>query len=216
MDFDTLKARQRKERENHPPNLALRVHRSLSWLGRAEKTEDVDGRFIFLWIAFNAADATEIDENSRLSEQETFKAFLGKLSDLDKQGRVRDLVWKEFSGSIRILLDNQFVFHSFWEFQRGKISEADWQARFASGRKQAQVALASNDSTAVLAVVFNRIYVLRNQLMHGGATWNSQVNRDQLRDCANLLGKLVPLVIEIMLDNPHTLWGDASFPVVQG
>ena len=55
VDFDTLKARQRKERENHPPNLALRVHRSLSWLGRAEKTEDVDGRFIFLWIAFNAA-----------------------------------------------------------------------------------------------------------------------------------------------------------------
>lgn len=215
MDFNTLKARQRKERENHPPNLALRVHRSLSWLGRAEQADDVDGRFIFLWIAFNAAYATEIDESSRLSEQETFKAFLSKLSELDKQGRISDLVWKEFSGSIRILLDNPFVFHSFWEFQRGKISEADWQNRFASGKRQAQVALASNDSAAVLGVVFNRIYVLRNQLMHGGATWNSQVNRDQLRDCVNLLGKLVPVVIEIMLDNPHTLWGDASFPVIQ-
>ena len=215
MDFNTLKARQRKERENHPTNLALRVHRSLSWLDRAEQADDVDGRFIFLWIAFNAAYATEIDESSRLSEQETFKAFLSKLSELDKQGRISDLVWKEFSGSIRILLDNPFVFHSFWEFQRGKISEADWQNRFASGKRQAQLALASNDSAAVLGVVFNRIYVLRNQLMHGGATWNSQVNRDQLRDCVNLLGKLVPVVIEIMLDNPHTLWGDASFPVIQ-
>lgn len=215
MDFNTLKARQRKERANYPTNLALRVHRSLSWLDRAEQADDVDGRFIFLWIAFNAAYATEIDESSRLSEQETFKAFLSKLSELDKQGRISDLVWKEFSGSIRILLDNPFVFHSFWEFQRGKISEADWQNRFASGKRQAQLALASNDSAAVLGVVFNRIYVLRNQLMHGGATWNSQVNRDQLRDCVNLLGKLVPVVIEIMLDNPHTLWGDASFPVIQ-
>jgi hypothetical protein len=44
--------------------------------------------------------------------------------------------------------------------------------------------------------------------MHGGATWGSSVNRDQIRDCVNILGKLVPLVIEIMLDHPDTLWGD--------
>jgi hypothetical protein len=50
--------------------------------------------------------------------------------------------------------------------------------------------------------------------MHGGSTWNSSVNRDQIRDCGNLLGKLVPLVIEIMMDNVNTLWGDACYPVV--
>lgn len=89
VDFNTLKARQRLERETHQPNLALRVHRALSWLNKSEQTEDDDGRFIFLWIAFNAAYATEIDENSRLSEQETFKAFLGKLCDLDTKGRIQ-------------------------------------------------------------------------------------------------------------------------------
>lgn len=47
-----------------------------------------------------------------------------------------------------------------------------------------------------------------------GATWNGRVNRDQLRDCCNLLGKLVPLIIQIMLDNPDTLWGDANYPVI--
>jgi hypothetical protein len=41
------------------------------------------------------------------------------------------------------------------------------------------------------------------------------VNRDQLRDGGNLLGKLVPLIIELMMDNPATLWGDACFPVVK-
>ena len=66
----------------------------------------------------------------------------------------------------------------------------------------------------VLSVVLSRIYTLRNQLIHGGATWNSAVNRDQVRDCGNLMGKLVPIVIEIMLDHPETLWGEAVYPVI--
>ena len=35
-----------------------------------------------------------------------------------------------------------------------------------------------------------------------------------MRDCTNLLGKLVPLIIESMMDSPDTLWGDACYPVV--
>lgn len=51
--------------------------------------------------------------------------------------------------------------------------------------------------------------------MHGGTTWDSSINRSQLRDCSSLLGKLVPMIIELMLNNPDTLWGDACYPVVQ-
>jgi len=80
---------------------------------------------------------------------------------------------------------------------------------------RAHRALAERDTVTVLGVVLSRIYTLRNQLMHGGATWNSSVNREQIRDCTNLLGKLVPLVIEIMLDHPETRWGDACYPVVE-
>lgn len=80
MDHSNLKARQRAERATWHPNLNLRVHRALSWLDRAERAgADPDARFIFLWIAFNAAYATDIDERYRLSEQETFQAFLQKL-----------------------------------------------------------------------------------------------------------------------------------------
>lgn len=215
MDFQTLKARHRLERDTHHVNLTLRVHRSLSWLQRAEQADDADGRFVFLWIAFNAAYATDIDENYRLSEQETFRAFLRKLCDLDQGRQIEKLVWSEFSGSIRVLLDNQYVFQSFWDYQNGKISEQQWTERFADGRRRAQAALAQRDTAEVLAVLFNRIYTLRNQIMHGGATCDSSVNRPQLRDCSSLLGKLVPLIIELMLDNPDTLWGDACYPVVR-
>ena len=214
MDYQSLKTRQRIERDAHHPNLAIRIHRALSWLQRAEQADDVDGRFVFLWIAFNAAYATDIDEQYRLSEQEAFKAFLHKLCVLDSEHVIEKLVWSEFSGSIRALLDNPYVFQSFWEFQNGKISEAEWEERLRNGKRAAHHALSERDTAKVLGILFNRIYTLRNQLMHGGATWNGRVNRTQLRDCTKLLGKLVPLIILLMLDNPDTLWGDACYPVV--
>jgi hypothetical protein len=30
-----------------------------------------------------------------------------------------------------------------------------------------------------------------------------------------LLGKLVPVILTVMMDNPDSLWGDACYPVVQ-
>jgi hypothetical protein len=218
MEHERLKARQRAERHAHPTNLALRVHRALSWLHRAEQLEsggDPDGQFLFLWIAFNAAYATEIDEKYRDSEQQTFRVFLQKLTELDA-GRKRfdALVWQEFPNSIRVLLDNPYVFADFWRFRNGTLTEADWKQNFDAANRAAHKALGRQDTVTVLSVVLSRIYTLRNQLVHGGATWNSSVNREQVRDCTHLMAKLVPLVIEVMLDHPQALWGDAVWPVV--
>ncbi len=216
MNHATLKARQRAERHHHPTNLALRAHRALSWLERAEQTvDDPDSKFIFLWIAFNAAYATQIDERYRLSEQATFQAFLEKLLSLDTHEHFKELVWTEFSGGIRVLLDNPYVFQDFWNFHNGSLSEGEWKARFERANAAARSALGKQDTQTILGIVLSRMYTLRNQLMHGGATWNSAVNRDQIRDCVNLLSKIVPLVIELMLDHPETLWGDACYPVVK-
>jgi len=212
LEHAALKQRHRLVRDGHPTNLTLRIHRALSWLNRAEQAEDADGKFIFLWIAFNAAYAQELDDH--ISDKATFTAFLQKLCDLDTGKRIDGLIWKEFSGSIRTLLDNPYVFHLFWEFQRGRIDEGEWKDRFASAKKSAQIALASGNTPALLSVMFNRLYTLRNQLIHGGATWDGKVNRDQLRDCTRLLGKLVPVIIAVMMDNPNALWGEAVYPVV--
>ena len=218
MDYERLKERQRAERHGYPENLGLRVHRALSWLHRAEQLAnagDVDGEFIFLWIAFNAAYATDIEEKYRESEQQTFRGFLEKLTELDKARKRFDaLVWTEFPKSIRVLLDNRYVFADFWYWQNGSLSEAEFQDKFAAANHAAKVALGRQDTVTVLSIVLSRIYVLRNQLVHGGATWDSSVNREQLRDCTNFMAKLAPLVIEVMMDHPQTLWGQGTYPVV--
>ena len=64
--------------------LGLRVHRALSWLRRAELCEgDEDARFIFLWIALNAAYADEIQQDADEAEQVTLQRFLKRLVSLD-------------------------------------------------------------------------------------------------------------------------------------
>lgn len=215
MNYEELKSRHRGERDRYHPNLRLRVHRALSWLKRAEEAEDLDGQFIFLWIAFNAAYATEIDEPYRTSEQSSFRSFLEKLSGLDGCHQLEELAWTEFPKSIRVLLGNRYVFQSFWDFHNGKLTRDEWESQFDRARVAAQTALGKQDTPTVLGIALNRIYTLRNQLMHGGATWNSSVNRDQLRDCVALMKKLVPAILTIMMDHPDTLWGDACYPVVE-
>ena len=216
LDHFTLKQRHRLVRDAQPVHLTLRIHRALSWLHRAEQSEDVDGKFIFLWVAFNAAYAQELEDHDRASDKATFTEFLQNICHLDTGKRIDELIWNEFSGCIRSLLDNPFVFHLFWEFQRGRIGADEWQNRFASAKKAAQSALASGNTPMLLSVMFNRLYTLRNQLIHGGATWDGKVNRIQLRDCTRLLGKLVPLIIDLMIDHPDAVWGEAVYPVVEG
>jgi hypothetical protein len=62
--------------------------------------------------------------------------------------------------------------------------------------------------------LFDRLYVLRNQLVYGGAIWNSSVNRDQVRDGTKVLGWLLPVMVDIMMDNPDHDWGKPFYPVV--
>jgi len=210
-----LKQRQRAERDAHHINLGLRIHRALSWLDKAERCEDdLDAQFIFLWIAFNAAYANEFDNDNRYFEKEVFTNFLKRLCEFDKTNKLYELIWKEFPKSIRVLLDNEYIYQPFWDYQNKKISQASWKKQFKMAKKQVNKAVASENTTQVLAVIFNRLYTLRNQLIHGGATWNSRTNRDQLRDSVAILGKLVPIIIELMLDNADSLWGEPCYPVV--
>ncbi|MFT4747768.1 MAG: hypothetical protein ACI8XG_001851 [Congregibacter sp.] len=214
LDYSHLKERQRSERENYPENLSLRVHRALSWLHRAESCEnDLDGQFIFLWISFNAAYAQDL-ASLNLSEAATFSKFVTKICDLDQNKGLTNLVWDVYPSSIRLLLDNQYVFQLFWDHQNGHDNAANWQEKFDKAKQQANTALAKQQTDKIIELVLTRLYTLRNQIIHGGATWNSQVNRSQLLDGANLMGKLVPIIIEVMMDNPQALWGDANYPVV--
>lgn len=190
-------------------------HRILKARQRSEReTNDNDAQFIFLWIAFNSAYANEIHDNKLFSEQETFSNFLKRLCDLDDNNRLYNLVWEEFASSIRLLFSNKFVYAGFWDYQRQIKTEEVWKAEFKKANAISKKALGNKDTATVLSIIFSRLYTLRNQMLHGGATWNSSVNKEQKKDATNFLAKCVPFIIEIMLDNTNQVWGSASYPVV--
>ncbi|MCY4476507.1 MAG: HEPN domain-containing protein [Gammaproteobacteria bacterium] len=221
MNFDHagLSARAAARNGTLPDRLALRVHRALSWLERAElcSEDDDDSRYIFLWISLNAAYAGEIQRDANEPERDALKQFLSRLTSLDRANLLHELVWNKFSGPIRMLLDNKFVFQPFWDYQSGRMREREWRRRFEGAQRAAHAALGNSEKTdVVLDVLLQRLYTLRNQLVHGGATWKGSVNRDQIRDGCAILGDLTPRVIHLLIENPDEDWGEPLYPVVGG
>jgi hypothetical protein len=215
LTFEVLKAKQRELRSGFSEALTLRVHRSLSWLGRGEEeTDDIDVKFVLLWVGFNAAYADEIQAETT-GERGLFKAYFDTLVSLDKSQRIYHAVWARFTREIKLLMANRYVFAAFWRHHNGIAGFDDWQRRLASSQKAVEGAMKYKDTARILSIVFDRLYMLRNQILHGGATWNSATNRNQVRDGAAVLGWLLPIFIDVMMDNPDHDWGKAFYPVVK-
>ena len=215
LSFDALKAKQRKIRNKFPSDHGLRVHRGLSWLNRAESAgKDHDAAFIFYWIAFNALYADDKGEITNIGVRSAFDDYFTKIVSLDVSQRIYEAIWTKFSGPIRMILDNRYVFQPFWSFQNRVPGNDDWEERFIKNKKRTQTALRGKDTKAILKTLFDRLYVLRNQMIHGGSTWNSSVNRAQVKDGASILAFLVPLFIDLMMDNPEMPWGAPYYPIV--
>lgn len=211
-----LKERQRAERAEYSEAFGLRIHRAISWLQRAEQAEmdeDMDGRFIFLWISFNSAYSNDLSGVS-ITETEQFQRFLSRLVDRDTHHLLYDLTWGKYPSAVRVLLDNPYVYQPFWNHRNQIKGFENWEQRFRQSKQAAHTALAQKDTAKVLSIIFGRLYTLRNQIIHGGATYASSANRSQLRDATAILGDLVPALIEIMMDNSQAHWGDACYPLV--
>ena len=216
--FDGVEREERRRIRRTPrDDLGLRLHRAISWGRRAMKElaepADYGSAVIFLWVAFHAAYGRIRPRDAQAPERERLSEYFEQVLRLDTADRIYSALWSSFSGAIRVLLKNQFVFRDFWEHHNGQGYD-NWQYRFDRENEQAFSALAARDTQEVLSTLFDRLYVLRNQLIHGGATWNGSVNRKQVRDGARIMAMLVPHFLMVMLQNPDADWGKPEYPVV--
>lgn len=213
MDAKALKDRHRRIRDGQPEPLRVRIHRAISWLARAEReTDDPDARYIFLWIAFNAAYASEFGFEQ--AERARVKQFIEKLMGLDPENKLHHALFSQFSGPIRTLVENKHVFEPFWRALREHDGSGAWEVSFVSSKKVAMKALMGKDTGTLLSIVLDRLYVLRNQLVHGGATWGGKTNRAQVKDGASILGTLVPIMLDVMMQSEGDEFEAIAYPVV--
>ena len=194
-----------QRKESFPDGLRLRLHRAISWIKRAERCadDDNDSRFIFLWISLNAAYAT--DERS-VTEMEHLRGFLELIVDLDQEQALYESARENYA-AIELLIDNEYIFHHYW-------GDSDWERAFRFERAKTLRALNEGATAEVLEIVLRRLYTLRNQLLHGGATWQGSLNRQQVDEGAAMLGAFVPRFLLLMMNNPHRhqQWGSPPYP----
>ena len=201
--------------ESLPNDLALRTHRAISWIERAcLSPDDEDAEFMFFWVAFNALYAKHNTEWTFTGERNAFAEYFDIVTELDTENLIYDVIWKRFPESIRILLDNKFVYQPFWNHYNKIRGYENWEESFERSKEMTRRALGRVDTPLILSTLFDRLYVLRNQLFHGAATWKGTVNRPQVQDGARIMSFLLPIFVKLMLDNPQTDWGVPVYPVV--
>lgn len=202
----------KNESKNYDDNLRLKLHRSLSWLNEADYQKDnFDVCFIFLWIALNAVYADELRE---LGDKSGLHSFLQKVCSLDNEKELETLVWNSFSGNIRIFLNNKFIFQPFWDDINAGTNKKKWKALFEWENKQASTAIAKQNTSALLNIIFRRLYTLRNQILHGGSSFKSSVNIAQKKEACTFLLNILPVILKIIMQNYSQDWGKPYYPVV--
>ena len=208
-----LKQKLKTVADNNNENDNIRLHRAISWLKCAEEHSDnIDVKFITLWVSFNACYADNTNNDISLTEKVRFKAFLKRLVKLDEDHQFFKLLWYKFAGPVRLLIDNQYAFKPFWDANSGvKIA---WETYFNQSKIDSRNYLANQQVPELMGLVLDRLYTVRNQLIHGGATYQSKVNRSQVKDASEILSFLVPLMIDIMITNINEDWGTINYPVI--
>ena len=214
---DHLRRREESEGDSYPQNLRLRVHRAISWIQRAEMASvdgDPDLAFTCYWIAFNAAYAEDTEHAAESSARALFADYIDRILRLDDDGVIYNAIWSRFSAPVNDLLGNRYVYEPFWKHENGVQGHNDWEERLQRELQAINRARAGQKTDVLLATLFDRLYVLRNQILHGGATWNSSVNRKQVDDGAEIMAFLVPAFVSVMMDHPDEPWGANYYPVV--
>lgn len=181
----------------------------MSWLERAEGLDsgDLEGRFIFCWIGMNALYGRQDADHRPWGDRESLGTFLSQVWRLDHHGLLHRLLGKR-QVAVLNLIDSKYLSSRFWD---GETAPAIRQVK--QEVKAAILGYQKADRLPILRLLFERLYILRNQVFHGASTKGSRLNRRTLQISAALLMDLLPTFLEIMIDAGVTEdWGDVSFP----
>ncbi len=192
----------------------LRTHRSKSWMRRAKglAPQDLDGQFIFGWIALNALYGQPRyleDVKKKGDEFKNLLDFLGGICDIPEVKNKIDTTLYSVEEHIAGLFQNQFLLKKYWQDGLSDIVQSDLRGK----SKSAARARENGNTHKYLELICERLYVLRNQLFHGCATDNSSSNRDSLENAVPVLVNLVSVLNDAVLTHGHLIESPgASYP----
>jgi len=212
MTPDEFQQRLRDQRDLFNEEHSTRLHRANSWWRAAlEQKDNPDLQFITAWVSLSCCSLTR---DQQITEVD-FLQLIHRLISLDSQQQVYDVIWHRYSGPVKALIKNPYVYRQFWQAQRDadRLFGHDWKAGFERSSVEALNCLSRRKVEDLLVITLDRLTVLREQVMGGGATYQGSVNREQVTTGAQLLMALIPVILQIMLEHPEEDWGPLAYPV---
>ncbi len=195
----------------------LRAVRASSWQKRARQCGegDLDARFVFWWIAFNAlyGQAKYRDDRGG-SELADIRRFLDAMVRLRPRTVLAVLKQRDIKDDVETLLRDKYLHDCCWrEWDRRKIYDR-------SGRETV-VPFCNEKRDDELFLVFKRLYVLRKQIFHGCSKERSSKNRPSLRAAVPVIERCVNEFLALVATRGETevgkrLFEDPPYPPTQG
>jgi hypothetical protein len=188
-----------QESEGSP---SLRIVRAHSWLRAALTADDLDAKFIFLWIGFNALYGQEFT-----ADRVDRACFLERIQR-DESGTIYQALLAQ-RDSVFDLLGLEFLYREYWrEGYTDALAETIVRNQLA-----VEMTWAAGRSETCLPAIFECLYELRNQILHGSAKFGSSKNRDSLEAAVPILKELLPAFCAVVKRSvaDHE-WGQEAKP----
>jgi hypothetical protein len=203
-----------KERLNvsqsgHPT--AIRFHRACSWLQRAEQlteTSDLGLTVLSQWIAFNALYGQWDDTAQEpLGDVTGWRCFVDRMLALDETGIINDVLMAN-KPLVMSLFDDEYLSRYYWQEPTDKRAHQSKKVKY-----DARTWFLTGKWALILDRVIERIYLLRCQLVHGAATYNSSLNRAATRHCAQMMDHLLRAFLMVWIQHgADEDWGSMCYP----
>lgn len=169
-----------------------------------------DVRFMVLWVAINSLYARWDNlRNTPHYDSDSRNAFLEMVYGWD-QTTFNGLISAK-RGLILKHLENPFLSGVFWRDPH----HPDAKTHATEDARHLDNNFKNKSHLKVLKQAFDRLYVLRGQLMHGAATGGSKLNRKTLNYGVLLLMSVMPTILETTIDyGSHDDWHDLCYPPI--
>lgn len=211
MTYYELKKYFDANKNNMSFDFKLRIHRALSWSQGADTETRIDEKLIKLWISFNALYGSGFTEFSELNN------FLGSVIAVDKDKMLKTVLLEK-SNMIKNFISIPELYDVFWKDEKETREERERKASVLVERNKAkyiEFIKSGEDADKLLFELFDLIYLLRNQVFHGSATYESEENVDSKQKCIEILELFIPIIIEIMINNPDANWHEVKYKPIR-
>ena len=218
-----------------------RIARMSTWISHAEAIsgeEEAHIRFLFYWIAYEAAYQMNETRGSKVEHEKERREFHQRLAD-HHWVRLQSILRAQENDVVDILELRQ-AHPSFW--RRRKVRKGDkvaetaeaWEWDFRSWVRSAkkdlkkavryqkrlneadwyQRKIAGTLIAETLNDLFENLNVVRNQIVHGGSAGPDSRGRTQVIRGARLMSAFVPCFHDGIKANLKGDWGEPPFPHV--